>query len=48
MERITVKEAKKYISLKKDEDIENASYYTITPSKDGDGWEDVKYFKKNS
>jgi len=47
MERITVKEAKKHIILKKGENIEEASYYTITPSKGGDGWEDVKYFKKN-
>ena len=46
MERITIKESKRCIILKKGEDLENASYYTITPSKGGNGWEDIKYFKK--
>ena len=38
MERITVKEAKKYIALKEnysDKSVEAAAYFTLTPSKNG-------------
>ena len=47
MERITVKEAKKYIALKdnySDKSVEAAAYFTLTPSKNGDGWENVTYY----
>ena len=53
MERITPQQAKQYISLKEDytgKGLENAVYFTITPSEKGDGWEDVTYYtarKKN-
>lgn len=53
MERITQEQAKQYISLKEDytgKGLENAVYFTITPSAKGDGWEDVTYYtsrKKN-
>jgi hypothetical protein len=49
MERITAEEAKEYISCKDDftsDDIDNAEYFTLTPSPKGDGWEDVTYFTK--
>ena len=49
MERITAEEAKEYISCKDDftsDDIDNAEYFTLTPSSKGDGWEDVTYFTK--
>ena len=49
MERITAGEAKEYISCKDDftsDDIDNAEYFTLTPSSKGDGWEDVTYFTK--
>ena len=49
MERITAEEAKEYISCKDDftsDDIDNAEYFTLTPSLKGDGWEDVTYFTK--
>ena len=46
MERITVEEAKQFVPLVKDikSDIGDASYYTLTPSEEGNGWEDVSYF----
>ena len=47
MERITAEEAKEYISCKDDftsDDIDNAEYFTLTPSLKGEGWEDVTYF----
>lgn len=53
MERITEQKAKQFISLKDDytgQGIESAAYFTITPSKKGDGWENVTYYtarKKN-
>ena len=49
MERITAEEAKEYISCKDDftsDNIDNAEYFTLTPSPKGDGWEDVTYFTK--
>lgn len=53
MERITKGQAKQYISLKEDytgKGLEAAAYFTLTPSKMGDDWEDVTYYtarKKN-
>ena len=53
MERITKQQSKQYISLKEDytgKGLEAAAYFTLTPSKMGDGWEDVTYYtarKKN-
>ena len=49
MKRITAEEAKEYISCKDDftsDGIDNAEYFTLTPSSKGDGWEDVTYFTK--
>ena len=49
MERITAEEAKEYISCKDDftsDNIDNAEYFTLTPSLKGEGWEDVTYFTK--
>ena len=45
MERLTIQEAKKFIPCKDDfasEGIENAKYFTLTPS--SDGWESVTYY----
>ena len=53
MEKISQNQAKEYISLKEDYTgggLEKAAYFTLTTSKDGDGWEDVTYYtarKKN-
>jgi len=47
MKRITEQEAKQFIPLKEnynDTSLSAASYFTITPSEQGDGWEDVTYF----
>ena len=47
MERITVEEAKQYIALKDDftnKTVQDCPYFTLTPSKKGDGWEDVTYY----
>ena len=47
MERITTLEAEGLIPLSEnysDTHVKNASYFTITPSKRGEGWEDVTYF----
>lgn len=47
MKRITVEEAKQYIPCSEDftsKGIEKAKYFTLTPSKRGDGWEDVTYY----
>ena len=47
MRRITTEEAQEFIPLKEnflDQSVKNAEYFTITPSKQGDGWEDVTYF----
>ncbi len=45
--RITPKKAKNYIPLKENygnTDLEYAKYFTLTPSKKGNGWEDVTYY----
>ena len=45
--RITPKEAKQYIPLKENygnTDLENAEFFTLTPSAKGDGWENVTYY----
>jgi len=47
MKRITELESKNYIPLKEnyiDTSVKVASYFTITPSEKGEGWEDVTYF----
>ena len=47
MERITELKSREFIPLKEnysDTHVKNASYFTISPSKKGDGWEDVTYF----
>ena len=51
MDRITKNEAKQYISCGEDftsHGIENAKYFTLTPSPLGDGWEDVTYYTARS
>ena len=45
--RLTSKEAKNFIPLKENygnTELENAEYFTLTPSKMGDGWESVTYY----
>ena len=45
--RISPKEAKDYIPLSENygnTDIEYAKFFTLTPSKMGDGWESVTYY----
>jgi hypothetical protein len=46
MKRITVETSELYIPLTNDmkSDISDAAYYTFTPSKRGEGWEDITYF----
>ena len=47
MERITEKVAKGLIPLRENygnTDIENAAFFTITPSERGEGWENVTYY----
>ena len=46
MDRITAKEAEKFVPLKKDmkSDLSDAAYFTLTPSKRGENWEDVTYY----
>tara|TARA_B100001564_G_scaffold342249_1_gene337699 strand:- start:229 stop:702 length:474 start_codon:yes stop_codon:yes gene_type:complete len=46
MDRITAKEAEKFVPLKKDmkSDLSDAAYFTLTPSKRGEKWEDVTYY----
>jgi len=47
MERITDKVAKGLIPLRENygnTGIENAAFFTITPSERGEGWEDVTYY----
>ena len=49
MKRITVEEAQQYIACNDDftsKGIENAEYFTLTPS--SDGWEDVTYYTARS
>ena len=45
--RISPKEAEQYIPLKENygnTELENAEYFTLTPSKRGGGWESVTYY----
>ena len=47
MERISENVAKEYIPCEEDYlngGYKNATYFTITPSDKGDGWEDVTYY----
>ena len=47
MKRLTDIEAKQFIPLKENygnTGLENAAFYTITPSERGEGWEDVTYY----
>ena len=47
MNRITTKQAKKFIPLSEDysgNGVKIAEYFTLTPSDQGDGWEDVTYY----
>lgn len=47
IKRITSEQAEQYISCEQDftaKDNENARFFTLTPSPEGDGWEDVTYF----
>ena len=47
MEKLTVEQAKMFIPLKENygnTEVEHASYFTLSPSKMGDGWEDVTYY----
>ena len=47
MERITNKVAEGFIPLRENygnTGIENAAFFTITPSERGEGWEDVTYY----
>jgi len=47
MERITPEEASQYIPLKEDftnKTIQDCPFFTLTPSKEGDGWETITYY----
>ena len=47
MKRITEKVAKGFIPLRENygnTGVENAAFFTITPSERGEGWEDVTYY----
>jgi len=46
MERLTAKEAEQFVPLKNDikSDLSHATYFTLTPSNRGKGWEDVTYY----
>ena len=47
MERITLEQAKQYISLDDDftnKTVQDCPYFTLTPSPKGDGWETVTYY----
>ena len=47
LDKITVQEAKQFIPLKENygnTDLEQAKYFTLTPSAKGDGWENVTYY----
>ena len=41
MQRISIKESNQFFPAK---DVSDASYFTLSPSLKGDGWEDVNYF----
>ena len=47
MRRISAKEAREYIPLKEnysDKSLEAAEYFTLTPSKSKEGWENITYY----
>jgi len=47
MERITLEQAKQYISLDDDftnKTVQDCPHFTLTPSPKGDGWETVTYY----
>ena len=46
LEFITVEEAKQFVPLRNDmkSDLDDAAYYTLSPSKRGEDWEDVTYY----
>ena len=47
MKRITKEQAEQYIPLKEnysDTSVSMASFFTLTPSDIGDGWEDITYY----
>ena len=46
MKCITAKEAEQFVPLKNDmkSDLGDASYFTFTPSKRGENWEDITYY----
>ena len=46
LEFITLEEAKQFVPLKNDmkSDLDDAAYYTLSPSKRGEDWEDVTYY----
>ena len=46
MKCITAKEAEQFVPLINDmkSDLGDAAYFTLTPSKRGEGWEDVTYY----
>lgn len=47
MKRISIEEAKQYIPCEEDftsNGVENASFFTLTPSSRGEGWENVTYY----
>ena len=46
MKRITVEEAEQFVPLQNDmkSELDDAAYFTLTPSNKEDGWEDVSYF----
>ena len=51
MNKITIEEANQFISCDDDftsHGIENAEYFTLTPSSKGDGWEDITYYTARS
>jgi hypothetical protein len=51
MKRITKEKAGEFIACHDDftsHGIENAEYFTLTPSLKGDGWEDVTYYTARS
>lgn len=51
MKRITIEESKKFIACSDDftsQGNDNAFYFTLTPSSEGNGWEDITYYTARS
>ena len=51
MKRITIEESKDFIACNEDftsNGIENAQFFTLTPSSKGDNWEDITYYTARS